>query len=153
MTIGKQLTQFATYSVTMAAVVALCLWVLFVPLGVDRLTDSCKQVVCHPVPKPVLAPVDTPAIVTREPVQAPVGIPSITITTGPAHAPGDRDSLVRQMKDALSKKGYSIGLAIEDGNDNTLTALEAFQDNHALPVRPTCDQQCWTALGLSGDPR
>jgi hypothetical protein len=62
--------------------------------------------------------------------------------------PGDCGSLVTQMQGKLIKKGYSVGA---DGsfNDNTLSALGTFQDNNALPVQPKCDQQCWTALGLS----
>jgi hypothetical protein len=31
-----------------------------------------------------------------------------------------------------------------------LVGLQAFQDGAALPVKPECDQQCWTALGLPG---
>jgi hypothetical protein len=52
------------------------------------------------------------------------------------------------MRDALAKKGYWAGPAAADGSDNALTALEAFQDNEALPVQPKCDQQCRIALGL-----
>jgi hypothetical protein len=54
------------------------------------------------------------------------------------------------MRDALARKGYWAGPAGADGGDNMLTALEAFQDNAALPVQPKCDQQCQTALGLPG---
>ena len=56
-----------------------------------------------------------------------------------------------QMQDALVAKGYGVGSAGVDGdfNGDTLTALAAFQDNNALPVQQTCDQGCWTALGLS----
>ena len=53
-----------------------------------------------------------------------------------------------KMQRALIRKGYSIGPADAHGHDDTLTALEAFQDDSALPVQPKCDQQCWTALGL-----
>lgn len=64
---------------------------------------------------------------------------------------GDSGPLVTQLQGALIKNGYSVGLAGADGNlnDDTRAALEVFQDNNALPVQPTCDQQCWTALGLS----
>ena len=57
-----------------------------------------------------------------------------------------------QMQGALVEKGYSVGPAGADGNfnDSTLAALEAFQDDNALPIQPKCDQQCRTALGLSG---
>jgi hypothetical protein len=52
------------------------------------------------------------------------------------------------MQRALIRKGYLIIPTDAHGHDNTLTALEAFQDDSALPVQPKCDQQCWTALGL-----
>ena len=52
------------------------------------------------------------------------------------------------MQRALIKKGYSIHPTGPHGQDDTLTALEAFQDDSALPVQSKCDQQCWTALGL-----
>jgi hypothetical protein len=66
--------------------------------------------------------------------------------------PGDSGALVVQMQGALIKNGYSCGAAGANGdfNDDTLTALEAFQDNSALPVQAECDQECWTALGLPG---
>jgi peptidoglycan hydrolase-like protein with peptidoglycan-binding domain len=66
--------------------------------------------------------------------------------------PGDSGPLVQQMQNALIQKGFSIGSAGADGNfnDDTLNALETFQDGNALPVQPECDQQCWTALGLPG---
>jgi hypothetical protein len=54
MTIGKQLAQFATYSVAMAAAVALCLWVLFEPLHFGGVASGCEQSVCSPVPEPKL---------------------------------------------------------------------------------------------------
>ena len=64
--------------------------------------------------------------------------------------PGDKGPMVTQMQNALVKKGYSIGAGGADGRfgPDTLTALQTFQDNDALPVQPLCDQKCWTALGL-----
>ena len=66
--------------------------------------------------------------------------------------PGDSGDLVKQMQGAIIKKGYSCGPAGANGdfNNDTLTALEAFQDDSALAVQPFCDQQDWTALGLPG---
>ena len=66
--------------------------------------------------------------------------------------PGATGDLVKQMQGALIKKGFSIGPGGADGvfNEDTLMALEAFQDDNALPVQPKCDQQCWTALDLAG---
>jgi peptidoglycan hydrolase-like protein with peptidoglycan-binding domain len=64
--------------------------------------------------------------------------------------PGDTGPMVTQMQNALVAKGFSIGPAGANGifNPDTLSGLEAFQDDNALPVQPLCDQQCWTALGL-----
>lgn len=65
--------------------------------------------------------------------------------------PGDRGPMVKEMQQALIKKGFSVGTMGADGvfGSNTLTGLEAFQDDGALPVQPLCDQQCWNALGLA----
>lgn len=64
--------------------------------------------------------------------------------------PGDTGPMVTQMQNALIAKGFFIGEAGANGvfNDETLSALEAFQDSEALPDQPFCDQKCWTALGL-----
>ena len=64
--------------------------------------------------------------------------------------PGDKGPMVKQMQSALVKKGFSVGAMGPDGDfgPNTLTALQSFQDDNALPVQPLCDQKCWTALGL-----
>ena len=65
--------------------------------------------------------------------------------------PGDTGPMVTQMQNAIIAKGFSVGPAGANGifNPDTLSGLEAFQDDDALPVQPLCDQQCWTALGLS----
>jgi peptidoglycan hydrolase-like protein with peptidoglycan-binding domain len=65
--------------------------------------------------------------------------------------PGDQDALVGQMQRALTQKGYRVG-ADNHFDDDTVSALQAFQDSKALTVQPTCDQQCWDALGLA-DPK
>jgi peptidoglycan hydrolase-like protein with peptidoglycan-binding domain len=64
--------------------------------------------------------------------------------------PGDTGPMVTQMQNAIIAKGFSVGPAGANGifNPDTLSGLEAFQDDNALPVQPLCDQQCWTALGL-----
>ena len=66
--------------------------------------------------------------------------------------PGATGDLVKQMQGALIDKGFSVGPSGANGvfNDDTLTALEAFQDGNALPVQAECDQKCWTKLGLAG---
>ena len=66
--------------------------------------------------------------------------------------PGDTGPMVKQMQTAIIKHGFSCGSKGADGSfgNATLTALEVFQDDNALPVQPKCDQQCWTALGLAG---
>lgn len=64
--------------------------------------------------------------------------------------PGDTGELVTAMQNALVAKGYSIGVAGADGtfNDETLVALETFQDDESLSIQPLCDETCWTTLGL-----
>ena len=66
--------------------------------------------------------------------------------------PGDTGAMVKQMQNAIIKKGFSCGPKGADGSfgNATLTALQAFQDDNALTVQPKCDQACWTALGLPG---
>ena len=63
---------------------------------------------------------------------------------------GDTGPMVQQMQRAIIAKGYTVGPAGANGtfNDDTVSGLEAFQDNAALTVQPECDQACWTALGL-----
>jgi len=64
--------------------------------------------------------------------------------------PGETGKRVSAMQHALVSHGYSVGAAGVDGKfgEHTTTALEAFQDNAALPVRPLCDEANWIALGL-----
>jgi len=116
------------------------------------------------MPDRPLAPADPPADVSAQgtaatkdlssvPDDQPVR-PSRRVTSAMEDLPlgaGDSGPLVTQLQGALIKNGYSVGLAGADGtlNDDTLSSLAAFQDNAALPVQPSCDQQCWTALGLS----
>jgi Putative peptidoglycan binding domain len=114
----------------------------------------------EPEPAPVSIPEPEPAPVAP-PDDGPIIYPDPWIPTtipepkpeepGVSGVPGDSGPLVTQMQGALIKKGYSAGAAATDGNFNndTLTALQAFQDDNALPVQRTCDQQCWNALGLS----
>jgi hypothetical protein len=116
MTTRKRLAEIAILSVAMPATVLLCLWVLFGVLRIDRLLG---------VPKRELSLQDS-------------GMAAIGIVPGEGHW--------AKMQRALIKKGYSILPTGPHGQDNTLTALEAFQDDRALPVQPKCDQQCWTAL-------
>jgi hypothetical protein len=118
MTTRKRLAEIAILSVAMPATVLLCLWVLFGVLRIDLLLG---------VPKRELSLQDSG--------KAAIGI-----------VPGEGHWL--KMQHALIKKGYSILPTGPHGQDNTLTALEAFQDDSALPVQPKCDQPCWTALGL-----
>jgi peptidoglycan hydrolase-like protein with peptidoglycan-binding domain len=116
------MVQFAAGSVAMAAAVALGLWVLLAPTRSDRLAGAAPEQKLGDFGR--------------------TGLPLV---------PGDCGPLVTQMQGKLVKKGYSVSPAGADGNfnDDTLTALEAFQDDNALTVQPKCDQQCWTALGLS----
>jgi peptidoglycan hydrolase-like protein with peptidoglycan-binding domain len=144
MTIAKQLAQIAIRPIAMAATVGLCLWVLLGPLHIGRHAGD-------PVPEQVPALASTPEQI--RPVSAPARTPDWKqVPFEIAGVAGDSGALVTQLQGALIKKNYSVGSAGANGNlnDDTLTALEAFQDDNALPVQPKCDQQCWTALGLAG---
>ena len=132
--------------------------------------EPAPAITPEPKPAPVATPEPEPApVAIPEPEPAPVAPPEpepiiypdpwipTTIPEpkpeepGVSGFPGDSGPLVIRMQGALIKKGYSAGTAGADGNfnDDTLTALQAFQDGNALPVQRTCDQQCWNALGLS----
>jgi hypothetical protein len=114
----RRLAEIAILSVAMPATVFLCLWVLFGLFRIDRFLG---------VPVRALSLLDS-------------GMADIGIVPGEGHW--------LKMQRALIRKGYLIIPTDAHGHDNTLTALEAFQDDSALPVQPKCDQQCWTALGL-----
>jgi hypothetical protein len=146
MTVAKYLA-YVIYPVAMAGAVGLSLSVL---IGLLHVGMPEGYPIAEPpratTPKPVLAPAITPES-PPAPAITPVRKP---IDPGISGVPGDHSPFVGQMQGALIKKGYSVGPAGADShfNDDTLAALEAFQDDKALPVQPTCDQQCWTALGL-----
>jgi hypothetical protein len=113
--------------------------------------EPAPVVIPEPEPAPVAAPEPPQEIIFPEP-WIPTTIPEPKPEDpGIAGIPGDSGPLVTRMQGALIKKGYWAGPVGADGNfsDDTLTALEAFQDDSALPVQRTCDQQCWNALGLS----
>jgi len=150
----KPLAEIAVYLVAMPATVGLCLWLLLGPLRVDRYLGG---------PTPGLTKANS-AAATEAPVpgdkEDSATADSATADSATADSataavvlfPGDDGRLLAQLQGALTRKGYSVGSGGTDGNDNTLSALEAFQSDNALPVQPKCDQQCWTALGLP-DPR
>jgi hypothetical protein len=160
--IPKHLAEMAVYSVAMPVTVGLCLWVLLGPLHIDRhlgapirkpMPEISRAAVVAPVPA---AKTDSGAT-TVAPAEAGFGaariVPVPEEKAIPATAtvvlfPGDDGRLLTQMQSALVRKGYWVGAAGADGNDDTLAALEAFQSNNALSVQPKCDQQCRTALGL-----
>jgi peptidoglycan hydrolase-like protein with peptidoglycan-binding domain len=62
---------------------------------------------------------------------------------------GATGDMVKALQCALIAQGYSVGPTGADGilGDQTLAALEAFQDGNALPVHPLCDKATWAALG------
>jgi peptidoglycan hydrolase-like protein with peptidoglycan-binding domain len=66
-----------------------------------------------------------------------------------AFGPGAAGDMVSALQYALIANGYSVGPAGATGrfDDSTTSAVEAFQDNSALPVQPLCDQATWAALG------
>jgi peptidoglycan hydrolase-like protein with peptidoglycan-binding domain len=126
----------------MAATVYLLLWAaigLIGPKATPAETPAATAPIRAEVPRaaPAVAPPDLPA--------------PPPIVAGLSGLPGDSGVLVGQMQRALTKKGYRVGA--EDHFDaDTASALQAFQDDKALTVQPTCDQQCWNALGLA-DPK
>ena len=158
----EQLVKLAIYPLAMGVGVGLCLWVLLGPLRIDRLVLTGQDSLATPdlprVPGGPLAgisePIASPATDLHPAPDDRPARPSGRIPSASEDLPlvaGDGGPLVTQLQGALIKRGYSVGLAGADGNffdDDTLTALGAFQDNNALPVQPTCDQQCWTMLGL-----
>ena len=158
----EQLVKLAIYPLAMGAGVGLCLWVLLGPLRIDRLLTgqdslATPDLPCGPggplagVSEPIASPATDLHPIPDDQRARPSGrIPS-AVEDFPLVA-GDSGPLVTQLQGALIKRGYSIGVEGADGNffdNDTLTALGAFQDNNALPVQPRCDQQCWTMLGPS----
>lgn len=129
MTAEKPLAEIAVYSVAMPATVCLFLWVLLGPVQIDRYLAGLPRL-----------------------AKASFAVPVKAKTAIDILFPGDDGRLLAQLQGALVGKGYSVGPAGADGNDDTLTALEAFQSDNALPVQPKCDQQCRTALGLPNLP-
>jgi peptidoglycan hydrolase-like protein with peptidoglycan-binding domain len=73
---------------------------------------------------------------------------NFAMATIPRLVPGATGEIVKALQHALIANGCSVGADGANGvfNDDTTSALEAFQDNAALPVQPLCDQACWTAL-------
>ena len=67
----------------------------------------------------------------------------------PPLVPGATGDMVRALQHALIANGNSVGPAGANGifGDDTTAALEAFQGDNALPVRPLCDKATWAALG------
>lgn len=67
----------------------------------------------------------------------------------PVLGPGATGDMVKALQHALIVHGYSVGPTGADGKfgNNTLSALQSFQDNSALPVSTTCDKATWAALG------
>ena len=177
MTVVKQLVKFLIYPLAMAAGVGLCLWIALGPLRIDRLA-AAGQGTPRATPAPAPVPDKPPADVSQQGTPLSPGGPLAGVSeqgtaaakdVSPVNQPprrsgrvasaledlpleaGDSGPLVTRLQGALIKDGYSIGPAGADGNlnDDTLAALGAFLDNNALPVQPSCDQRCWTTLGLS----
>ena len=145
MVIAKRLAQFAACSIAMGATVGVCLWVWFVfaPSLIEQyaaLPEPTKQEQNAEVEK-------VPSLPEQATDQTPADL-ALPLT------PGASGLFVKLMQGALIAKGSSVGPAGANGNfnDDTLVALQAFQDNNALPVQPKCDRECWSALGLLAGP-
>jgi peptidoglycan hydrolase-like protein with peptidoglycan-binding domain len=67
----------------------------------------------------------------------------------PKLVPGATGDMVRALQHALIANGYSVGAAGASGtfDEDTMGALQTFQDDHALPVQELCDKATWAALG------
>lgn len=76
-------------------------------------------------------------------------VKGVTMSISNNLAPGAKGDMVKSLQHALIAHGYSVGPAGPNGvfDDATTSALEAFQDNAALPVQPRCDKATWAALG------
>ncbi len=165
MAIVKQLGQFAAVPLAMAAGVALSLWVLVGLLQVGQPT--------FPGPSPELVKSlhdelerERAALAQAEREKAELGKAQLEaeraaerekaqlqqIVREMATVGDDSKILVARLQQALIRNGYAVGPAGADGNFNndTRAALQAFQDNNALPVQPMCDDPCWAALDLPG---
>ena len=64
----------------------------------------------------------------------------------PILKPGATGPLVSALQNALIANGCSVPTS-GTFDDDTTAALEAFQDDAALPVQALCDKACWAALG------
>ncbi len=116
MVISRPIQQFATFAVVMPASVAFCLWVLLVPLGVDRFAGTVQD---------------------RGPP-----MPNFPIVPG-ASGPFVKQMQEALIKNGY---WVGLTGADGNFGDETLEALTTFLDNNALPVQPKCDQLCWTVL-------
>src|SRR5215207_5387950 len=114
------LVQFVAYPLALGACVAICLWVLLVPVRIDQLAFGL-QTFAEPAPRRAIVSSDSGPWVK----QMQQALIKNGYFVGPAGADGDF-------------------------NDDTMAALGAFQDNNGLLVQPRCDLQCWTVLRLPG---
>jgi hypothetical protein len=141
----KPLVKFVGYPLAMGACVGICLWVLLVPLRIDRFANGPDEFAAA-VPPPA------PPLVAPDHRGWGKQMPEALTMPPPPIVERDNGPWVKQMQEALTKMGYFVGSAGADGNfnDDTLVALGTFQDNNALPVQPQCDLECRTQLRLPG---
>jgi N-acetyl-anhydromuramyl-L-alanine amidase AmpD len=64
----------------------------------------------------------------------------------PKLVPGATGDMVKALQYALVANGYAVPTS-GTFDDATTGALEAFQDDKSLPMRPLCDKADWAALG------
>ena len=114
------LLQFVTYPLALGACVAICLWVLLVPLRIDQLAFGLQRAPEPGPPRPIVSSDSGPWVKHMQQALIKRGY-----SVGSTGADGDF-------------------------NDDTMAALGTFQDNNGLVVQQQCDRQCWTALRLPG---
>lgn len=114
------LLQFVTYPLALGACVAICLWVLLVPLRFDQLAFGLQKATEPVLLRPIGSSDSGPWVEQMQ---------QALIKRGYFVGPGGADG---------------------DFNDDTVAALGTFQDNNGLEVQPQCNRQCWTVLRLPG---
>src|SRR5690349_9141493 len=116
----------------MAGAVYLALWATIGLMG-PKAAPPANIGLTRPVPPVTQAASAPPEPIASAPEPAP-----LPLVAGLSGLPGDSNARVGQMQRALIQKGYQVG--VPDAFDaDTVTALQAFQDDRALTVQPTCN--------------
>lgn len=130
------MARFPLLAMCVSLAVAFSLWVLLGLVDVGRIVPTSPT---------------ADRQVVRQPVMRRVVVPAAPDGWFVSYCEGGECRTVVELQRALIKKGFGVGGDGINGEPHldTLSALQAFQDNHALSVQPGCDRQCWDALGYS----